>query len=187
VKTALILSSDQQEIDLLRDAISAVRFDGKVEVLKSTTRLLERLPDLESTPPAAVFVDISGISDGVRLVEWLRLSSRLRLLRVTAIGEESDAMTIFRNAWGSQAVLTKPLRAAAVEQLVADLGLAPIDRDSLPANDERKKMLEAIQRSKRLREEQEQLLRHVDALRAELKDKKAPFTHKRISRDDQAA
>src|SRR5438093_1625977 len=110
MNTILILSTDKYTIDLLRQPISAVRFDGKVEVLKTDTRLLERLQELEGTPPAAVFVDMSAVADGVRLVEWLRLSSRLRRLRVVAVGEESDAMTVFRNAWGPQAVLTKPLR-----------------------------------------------------------------------------
>src|SRR5258705_13885852 len=113
MNSVLVLSSDKRDIDLLREAISAARFDGKVEVLKSTTRLLERLQELEGTPPAAVFVDVSGLSDGGRLVEWLRLSSRLRRLRVIAVGDENEAITIFRNIWGSQAGLTKPLGAEA--------------------------------------------------------------------------
>lgn len=186
MKTVLILSSDPCTVDLLRSAISAVRFDGKVEVLKGTPRLLERLQDLELDPPEAVFVDVSGVSDGVRLVEWLRLSSRLRRLRVIAMGEESEAMTVFRNAWGAQAVLSKPLSALAVEQLMANLRLAPV-HDALPANGERRKLVEAIRTSKRLRAQQEQLLRHVDVLLAELKDKKAPFKRRSISHNDWAA
>jgi DNA-binding response OmpR family regulator len=187
MKTVLILSSDPCAVDLLRNAISAARFDGKVEVLKGTTRLLQRLQEFDLNPPEAVFVDMSGISDGVRLVEWLRLSSRLRRLRVIAMGEESEAMTVFRNAWGSQAVLPKPLRPVAVEHLVASLRLTPVRQQSLSPNDQKGKLLEAIRASKRLRAQQEELLGHVDALRAELKDKKAPFKRTGIGSDHQAA
>ena len=57
-----------------------------------------------------------------------------------------------------------------------------------------KKLVQAIQTSRELREKQDRLLRHVDVLMAELKDKKAPFKRKQISEhsktireDDRAA
>jgi hypothetical protein len=187
MKTVLVLSNDQGAVDLLHSAISAVRFAGKVEVLKGTTRLLQRLQELDLNPPEAVFVDMSGISDGVRLVEWLRLSSRLRRLRVIAMGEESEAMTVFKSAWGSQAVLAKPLRPVAVEHLVANLRLTPVCEESRSPNLERQRLLEAIRTSKRLRARQEDLLKRVDVLVAELKDNKAPFKRRNIRSDDRAA
>jgi len=186
MKIILILSSEKRDIDLLRDAARHVGFEGNIEVIKSPGKLLDRLQELEGTPPAAVFIDVSGAPDGVRLVEWLKLSSRTRRLRVIAIGEECDAISHFTNAWGSEAVLTKPLCVASVQQLVTNLGLGSA-HDALPARREQiKQLIQAVQSSKELRAKQDRLLRQVDALMAELKDKKAPFKRRQISEDSKA-
>jgi len=57
MKVILILSSEKRDIDLLRDAARGVGFEGDIEVIKTPSKLLDRLQELESTPPAAVFVD----------------------------------------------------------------------------------------------------------------------------------
>jgi hypothetical protein len=154
---------------------------------------LDRLQELEANPPVAVFIDVSGASDGVRLVEWLKLSSRTRRLRVIAIGEEGDAIRHFTNAWGSDAVLTRPLCVTSVQRLVTTLGLGSA-HDALVARREQiKHLIEAVQTSKELHAKQDRLLRQVDALMAELKDKKAPFerertlSHGRVVREDDKA
>ena len=57
-----------------------------------------------------------------------------------------------------------------------------------------KQLIQAVQTSKELRAKQDRLLRQVDALMAELKDRKAPFKRNRtagqgkiIREDDRAA
>jgi hypothetical protein len=181
MKGILILSSEKRDIDLLRHAARGVGFEGNIEVIKSPSKLLDRLQELESTPPAAVFVDVSAVPDGVRVVEWLKLSSRTRRLRIIAIGHECDAIRHFTNAWGSQAVLMKPLHVAAAQQLMTNLDLAVPGDATVARSQQIKKLVQAIQTSRELREKQDRLLRHVDVLMAELKDKKAPFKRKQIS------
>ena len=174
MKTVLILSTEKKTSDCIGAAIRQTGFDGRIEVLRTDMELLERIQELEHLPPAAVFVDLTNLADGGRLVEWLRLSSRTRRLRIIAIGEEGDALRAFRNAWGTRAVLTRPLRAAAVEEAVRDLNLGgPKQRRA--RREARKKLVEAVERSKVLRREQETLLRHIDLLVAELKDKRSPY------------
>jgi CheY-like chemotaxis protein len=187
MKTVLILSIDKTTRDRMTKAIAEAGFEGRTEMLGSDLELLERIQELEHTPPAAVFVDLTGLLDGDRLVEWLRLSSRTRRLRIVAIGEENDALKIFRSAWGARAVLTKPLDAPAVEELVRELNLAG-RKQRAARRDARRKLVEAVEQSKVLRAEQQALVRHIDLLLAELKDRKIPFKRakRRSEGDDEA-
>jgi hypothetical protein len=178
MKSVFFLSKDKPTISLISAAVSATGFQGKIQIARSDTLLLVRIADLEHEPPAAVFIDLMAVRHGVRLVEWLRLSSRTRRLRIVAIGEESEAVSIFRNAWGPHAVLTKPLEAAAVAEVVAKLGLVAAPEQDKSRSEARKRLLEAVDQSKKLRQKQETLIRHIDLLRAELKDKKMPFKRK---------
>jgi len=178
MKTVLILSTEKKTSDWIGASIREIGFDGRIDVLRTDLELLERIQELEHLPPAAVFVDLSDLAHGERLVEWLRLSSRTRRLRIIAVGEESDALRAFRNAWGARAVLTRPLRAAAVEEAVRDLNLGgPKQRRA--RREARKKLVEAVEKSKALRTEQETLVRNIDLLLAEIKEKKIPFKRAR--------
>ena len=114
-------------------------------------------------------------------MEWLKLSSRTRRLRIIAIGDECDAIHHFTNAWGSQAVLMKPLHVAAVQQLVTSLGLDSSDDEFAARREQIKRLIQAVETSKELRAKRDRLLRQVDALMDELKDKKAPFKRKRTT------
>src|SRR5829696_1133076 len=174
MKSVLILSRDKKVIDAISAAVQTSGFQGKIQIVGSDMLLLVRLADLEHVPPSGVFIDLETAGDSIRLVEWLRFSSRMRKLRIVAIGEESTTLKIFRDAWGAASALIKPLNTVAMELAVAKLKLAG-EVEETGRNEMRQKLLEAVDRSKELRAERERLIRHLDLLSAELKDKKMPF------------
>jgi CheY-like chemotaxis protein len=170
----IILSKEQRVIDLLREAINTRESPGNVEVIETDEKLLERLQEPDKAAPTAVFVDLDGFPDGARLVEWLKLSPSTRRFKVVAIGEESEAMAGFRNAWGGGAALRKPLSVDAVQKVVAEADQGPQEPGESSRHAARKRLVEAIEEAKRLRKEQQTLVRHADALIAEIKDRKIP-------------
>jgi CheY-like chemotaxis protein len=179
VKRALILSQDMAAIELLRTAATGGDLAGTVEVFETDQILLERLYEMRDTPPANVFIDLDGFEEGQRLVEWLRFSPPTRRLKVVAIGEESAAMDRFRKAWGSAAALTKPLEPEAIRAVLMKVDSERPPRRATSRQADRKRLIEAIAESKRLRAEQARLIGHADVLLAEIKDRKLPFKRAR--------
>lgn len=177
----IVLSKDERTIDLLGEAINANESQGKVEVFETDEKLLERLQDPDKSSPAAVFVDLDGFPDGARLVEWLKLSPTTRRFKVVAIGEESEAMAGFRKAWGQLAALRKPLSVEVVQKVVAEVDRGPQQKGESSRRAARRRLVEAIEKAKRLREEQQALVRHADALMAEIKDRKIPRKGDRVA------
>ena len=178
--TLIVLSKEERTIDLLRQAINA-KESGKVEVFETDEKLLERLQDLDGSSPAAIFIDLDGFPDGARLVEWLKLSPTTRRFKVVAIGEESETMAGFRKAWGQLAALTKPLTVDVVQNVVTKANRGPQEKGESPRRTARRRLVEAIEQAKRLREEQQTLVGHVDALMAEIKDRKIPRKRDRMA------
>jgi DNA-binding response OmpR family regulator len=179
MKRAHILSRDGATIDLLRDGATAGGF--RVEVFETDQILLERLYETRHAPPGVVFIDLDGFEDGPRLVEWLRFSPPTRRLKVIVLGGDRAALERFQKAWGSEAVLTKPLDP----QLIRDvLGRAQSERPARRSSSrraDRQRLIEAIAESKRLRAEHVRLNGHADLLIAQIKDKKLPFKRARVT------
>src|SRR5688500_3503776 len=123
MKRLLILTTEKQLIGWISVAAKAAGFEGKVEVVGSDMGLFIRTAEFDHHPPAALFVDLTAVADGVRFVEWLRMSPRMRRLRIVAVGREGEALTVFKNGWGPQTALTKPVRAAALLGVVEKLNL----------------------------------------------------------------
>jgi DNA-binding response OmpR family regulator len=181
IKRALILSKDSASIELLRTAITATGVGVAVEVFDTDQILLQRLYEMRDMPPASVFIDLDGCEDGVRLVEWLRFSPPTRRLRVVVLGEKSAAMERFRQAFGSETALTKPLNAETVRDLLTKDEKETRARPASSRPADRRRLIEAIAESKRLRAEQQRLVGSTDALLAEIKDRKLPFKRAQVA------
>lgn len=152
--TLSILSKDERTIAVLRQAINAEESPGLVEVLESDKNVLERLADQKKCFPAAVFVDLDGIPDAARLVEWLRFSPLARQFKVVAIGEECEVLARFRKVWGQLAALKKPLSVQTVRKVLTKASGRPRAERGNPGHAAKKKLVEAIENVKRLREAQ---------------------------------
>ena len=169
MKGTVILTKNPATLALLRKAVTTALDGGLVEIFASDWELVDRVHAEERVPPAMVFVDLTTSSDAERLVGWLRLSPLTRKLNIVAVGKEGETIARFRKMWGAHAVLTTPLNMEAVCGV-----LKKADR-----NLKREGLAVSIEDNKRLRAQQERLMQRVDALVAEVKDKKIPFNRKR--------
>jgi CheY-like chemotaxis protein len=181
VKRAFILSKDSATIELLRNAADASGVIAAVEVCETDQILLQRLYEIRDTLSAIVFVDLDRFEDGPRLVEWLRFSPPTRRLKVVVLGEKSVAIDRFREAWGSEIALSKPLDAQAVHEVLVKVEKPPSSNRATSRHADRKRLIEAIAESKRQRAEQQRLVADVDVLLAEIKDRKLPFKRARVA------
>ena len=162
MKRIIVLSADKHDLELLVNAIRSAGFDGYLEVLKEAGEFMDRLQDAESNPPLALFIDFSAVSDRLQLVESLKLSSGTQRLRIVAIGNENDTSAVFEDAWDCHTVLTKPLSAADVRQLVTALQVVATSDATPLRNEQIRNLVRAIERSKRLRAKFEESLSHAD-------------------------
>jgi len=162
MKRIVVLSADKHDLELLVNAIRSTGFDVEIEVLKDANEFLDRLQGAESNPPLALFVDFSAVPNGLELVERLKLSSGTQRLRIVAIGSANDTSAVFQDAWDCHTVLTKPLSAADVRQLVTALQVVATSDETPLRNQQIKNLVRAIERSKRLRAEYEESLSHAD-------------------------
>jgi PleD family two-component response regulator len=157
-----ILANDKRDLELMVNAIRSAGFDGELQVLKEAGEFMDRLQDAENNPPLALFVDFSAVPNGLQLVEGLKRSARTQRLRIVAIGSENDTATVFEDAWDCHTVLTKPLCAADVRQLVTALQVVATS-DATPLRSQQiRNLVRAIERSKRLRAEYEQSPGHAE-------------------------
>jgi len=162
MKRIVVLSADKRDLEVLVNAIRSAGFEGELQVLKEVGEFMDRLQDAENNPPLALFVDFSAVSNGLQLVEKLKLSSRTQRLRIVAIGSENDTSAVFEDAWDCHTVLAKPLCAADVRQLVTALQVVATS-DATPLRSQQiKNLVRAIERSKQLRAEYERSPGHVE-------------------------
>jgi hypothetical protein len=162
MKRIVVLSADKRDLEVLVNAIRSAGFEGELQVLKEVGEFMDRLQDAENNTPLALFVDFSAVSNGLQLVEKLKLSSRTQRLRIVAIGSENDTSAVFEDAWDCHTVLAKPLCAADVRQLVTALQVVATS-DATPLRSQQiKNLVRAIERSKRLRAEYERSPGHVE-------------------------
>jgi CheY-like chemotaxis protein len=187
MKRAIILSKDNGAIEFLRRTLMVNDPGVALEVFENDHSLLERVYELRDTPPAHVFVDLDGFDDGARLVEWLRFSPPTRQLKLVALGQESASVDRFRRAWGHDAVVTKPLTDDAVRHTLMNTSEPPGVRRTTSRRADRQRLIDAIAEAKRLRAEKQRRSGHIDALMAEIKDKKLPFRRARVASPDAIA
>lgn len=115
----MIVSKEQRTSDALREFLSACRSDWGTEVLRSGEEAVKQLYDPQTNRPAMLFVDVPGLPDGKRLIEWVKMAGKTNSMPVIAIGGErgSDIPSS-----GVDGVLHTPLEAEAVEAIVQKFG-----------------------------------------------------------------
>jgi hypothetical protein len=116
--STVIVSNQPGTVDLLCRYLKESNAKGDIEVFSTTTDALKRIHDPERLRPRQIFVELSGLPEAVRLVDWMKGSGSTRSLPVIVIGDETETVTIrYLEAIGVDAILQKPLQLDAVQRL----------------------------------------------------------------------
>lgn len=120
----MIVSKEPHTSDALREFLRACRSDWGTEVLRSGEEAVKQLYDPQTNRPAMLFVDLPGLPDGKRLIEWVKMAGKTNAMPVIAIGRErnSDANMPLS---GVDGVLNVPIDAKAVEAIVQKFVVTP--------------------------------------------------------------
>jgi CheY-like chemotaxis protein len=119
MRSIVIVSNQPDTVDLLCRFLQQSASGGNVEVFSATQDALQRIHDPERLRPAIVFVELSGLPDTPRFVDWIKTSGTTRSLAIVVIaGEKDDTVVPFLEAIGANAILRKPLQLESIRNLV---------------------------------------------------------------------
>jgi DNA-binding response OmpR family regulator len=119
VRNIVIVSNQPDTIDLLCRFLKQSASCGNVEVFSTTQDALQRIHDPERLRPTRVFIELSGLPDAPRFIDWIKTSGSTRSLVIVVIAEEGDNTVVpYLEGIGADAILRKPLQLEFVQRLI---------------------------------------------------------------------
>jgi AmiR/NasT family two-component response regulator len=127
MRSIVIVSNQPDTVDLLCQFLKQSACSGNVEVFGITQDALERIHAPERLRPTMVFVELSGLPDAPRFIDWIKTSGTTRSLSLVVIADEKDNTLVpFLEAIGADAILRKPLQFESVQRIVGMPEASPV-------------------------------------------------------------